>query len=117
MIGQQQIFERIDDIIIKTVISVESILFQAMEMNVPYRTNCFSLFGFDILVDQNLKPWLLEVNLSPSLNIDSPLDLKIKGEMLADLFTLVGIVPLVEIWTIRRISDSLRRYWRARRAY
>jgi hypothetical protein len=62
---------------------------------VPYRSNCFSLFGFDILIDQNSKPWLLEVNLSPSLNIDAPIDLKIKGEMVSDLFSLIGIVPLV----------------------
>jgi len=48
-------------------------------MYVPYRNNCFDLLGFDILIDSNLKPWLLEVNLSPSLNTDSPLDLKIKG--------------------------------------
>ncbi|CAK80151.1 unnamed protein product (macronuclear) [Paramecium tetraurelia] len=93
-INEQQIFERIEDLIIKTIISVESAIFQACEMNVPFRSNCFSLFGFDVLVDQFLKPWLLEVNFSPSLNIDAPLDLKIKGEMLADLFTLIGIVPL-----------------------
>ncbi len=37
--------------------------------------------------------WLLEVNLSPSLNCDSPLDLKIKSNLISDLFTLIGIVP------------------------
>ena len=48
------------------------------------------LYGFDILVDENLRPWVLEVNLSPSLACDSPVDLKIKGNMLTDLFTLIG---------------------------
>jgi hypothetical protein len=62
-------------------------------MTVPYRTNCFEVLGFDILLDDTIKPWLLEVNLSPSLNTDSPLDLKIKGSMIADLFTMIGVVP------------------------
>lgn len=53
------------------------------------------LFGFDILIDKNLKPWLLEVNLSPSLNCDSPLDVRLKSAMLSDLLSLVGI-PAVD---------------------
>ena len=31
--------------------------------------------------------------MCPSLNTDSPLDAKIKGKMLAELFTLIGVVP------------------------
>jgi tubulin polyglutamylase TTLL5 len=58
------------------------------------RSNCFELLGFDILIDNCLNPWLLEVNLSPSLACDSPLDQKIKGGLIADLFTLAGVVPL-----------------------
>lgn len=84
---------RIDDLIIKSVLSIENTVFSAMEMSVPYRTNCFEVLGFDILLDSLLRPWLLEVNLSPSLNTDSPLDLKIKGQMIADLFTMIGVVP------------------------
>nr|XP_048305197.1 tubulin polyglutamylase TTLL5 isoform X15 [Myodes glareolus] len=50
------------------------------------------LYGFDVLIDNTLKPWLLEVNLSPSLACDAPLDLKIKASMISDMFTVVGFV-------------------------
>ena len=53
--------------------------------------NCFELLGFDILIDECFNPWLLEVNLSPSLNTDTQLDFKVKGNLIADLFNLVGI--------------------------
>lgn len=36
----------------------------------------------------------MEVNMSPSMNTDSPLDLKIKGNMIADLLSLIGVTPL-----------------------
>jgi len=61
---------------------------------VPSSNNCFELLGFDILIDDMLQAWLIEVNLSPSLGCESPLDQKIKGNLLADLFSLIGIVPL-----------------------
>ncbi len=88
------LWEKIEDLCVKTILSIENIVYGAFEMHVPYRNNCFELFGFDILLDSNLKPWLLEVNLSPSLNTDAPIDLKIKGNLISDLFTLVGVVPL-----------------------
>jgi len=53
------IWARIDDLIIKSILSIEHAVFSAMEMNVPYRTNCFEVLGFDILLDDNLRPWLL----------------------------------------------------------
>lgn len=37
------------------------------------------------------RPWLMEVNLSPSLATDSPLDVKIKSNLMVDTFNLVGI--------------------------
>lgn len=93
-INVELLFDKIDDMIVKTIISIESQIFSSFEMQVPYRGNCFEVLGFDVLIDDSMKPYLLEVNLNSSLNTDSPLDLRIKGEMLSDLFTLVGVVPL-----------------------
>ncbi len=31
------------------------------------RQHCFELFGFDFMVDENLKVWLIEVNTNPCL--------------------------------------------------
>jgi hypothetical protein len=32
--------------------------------------NCFAVIGFDVLIDQDLKAWVLDVNNSPSININ-----------------------------------------------
>lgn len=55
------------------------------------KDNCFELFGFDILIDDTLKPWLIEVNLSPSLGCSSPMDYEVKSNMICDLLNLVSI--------------------------
>ncbi|XP_069117326.1 tubulin polyglutamylase TTLL5-like [Argopecten irradians] len=83
---------RIEDVIIKAILSVELPIATACKMFMPFRGNCFELYGFDVLIDDNMKPWVLEVNLSPSLACDAPLDLKIKTNLICDLFSLSGII-------------------------
>uniref|UniRef100_A0A670IFC1 Tubulin--tyrosine ligase-like protein 5 n=1 Tax=Podarcis muralis TaxID=64176 RepID=A0A670IFC1_PODMU len=82
----------VEDLIIKTILSAELVIAAACKAFLPHRGVCFELYGFDVLIDSSLKPWLLEVNLSPSLACDAPLDLKIKASMISDMFTLVGFV-------------------------
>ncbi|KAJ7988645.1 hypothetical protein DPEC_G00311360 [Dallia pectoralis] len=98
---------QVEDLVIKAVLSAELQIATACKMFVPHRNNCFELYGFDVLIDSNLKPWLLEVNLSPSLACDAPLDLKIKASMISDMFSLVGFVcqdPLLRQPTSERIT-------------
>ncbi|EDV21482.1 uncharacterized protein TRIADDRAFT_30320, partial [Trichoplax adhaerens] len=57
---------------------------------VPQVSNCFELYGFDVLIDENLKPWLLEVNFSPALSFDCQADLEVKMPLLNDLFDILG---------------------------
>uniref|UniRef100_X1ZPC2 Tubulin--tyrosine ligase-like protein 5 n=1 Tax=Capitella teleta TaxID=283909 RepID=X1ZPC2_CAPTE len=100
---------RIEDVLIKTLLAAEVPIATACKMFMPFRGNCFGLYGFDILVDENLRPWVIEVNLSPSLAWDSPLDLKIKSNMMADLFSLVGFVcqdPMVRKTPSTKLPDG-----------
>ena len=39
---------------------------------------CFEILGFDIILDDKGKPYLLEVNQAPSFATDSPLDYEVK---------------------------------------
>jgi hypothetical protein len=32
---------------------------------------CFQILGFDIMIDEDLDPWVIEVNRSPSLATDT----------------------------------------------
>lgn len=43
------------------------------------------------MIDQDLNPYVLEVNLSPSLSADSKLDFNIKSNLILDALNLVGI--------------------------
>ena len=48
------------------------------------------MLGFDILIDRKFRPWLIEVNQSPSFATDSPLDYKVKRNVLHDAFYLLN---------------------------
>ncbi|CAH2075153.1 unnamed protein product, partial [Iphiclides podalirius] len=63
----------------------------AQAAGTPPARNCFEFYGFDVLLDESLKPWLLEVNLSPALAADCEADVIVKQPMLHELFDLLGL--------------------------
>jgi hypothetical protein len=40
-------------------------------MYVKHPSTCFQVFGFDVLIDEGLRPWLLEVGRSPEHSVYS----------------------------------------------
>lgn len=90
----------IQDMIIKTIISCETHVSKLVNANVKNRYSCFELLGFDIMLDSEYKPWLIEVNISPSLRSDSPLDSSVKSQLIKDMLNIVGyqIPPKFKSW-------------------
>jgi len=52
---------------------------------------CFEILGFDVLVDHKLKPWLLEINYTPSFRVDTPLDHSIKAGVITDALRIINV--------------------------
>lgn len=54
---------------------------------------CFELFGFDVMVDSQLKPWLLEVNSGPAMSMDSKVDFQVKPDLIRDVIQMLHFEP------------------------
>lgn len=84
--GEQKtndLFGKINDIIIRSLLCVQHVVTQDK--------HCFEVYGYDILIDDALKPWLIEVNASPSLQTDSKEDFELKFNMVNDAFSLLNM--------------------------
>lgn len=52
-------------------------------------SRCIEILGFDFMVDAALKPWLIEVNHLPSFATDSPLDRRIKSQVVGSALSVL----------------------------
>jgi len=52
---------------------------------------CFEILGFDVILDSDCKPYLLEVNHAPSFLGESKIDLDIKYELIKDSLNLLNL--------------------------
>jgi len=82
------VWTRITDLVIKTIVSAEKPLRSLFQQNAKNRYSCFELFGFDILLDADLKPWLMEVNISPSMHSSTQLDHDVKSPLVTEVLNL-----------------------------
>ena len=54
-IDQDLLWNRIYDSIVKCLLSGEESIVNGLRRVLPNRSNCFELFGFDVIIDNNLK--------------------------------------------------------------
>eukprot|EP00826_Nyctotherus_ovalis_P062682 TRINITY_DN9116_c0_g1_i4.p1 TRINITY_DN9116_c0_g1~~TRINITY_DN9116_c0_g1_i4.p1 ORF type:complete len:295 (-),score=66.78 TRINITY_DN9116_c0_g1_i4:67-951(-) len=70
-VDSKKIEEGMHELTAKTLVALEPFITQEYYsvFGNKQRMKCFSILGFDILLDKNYKPWLLEINAFPSLKI------------------------------------------------
>lgn len=125
-----KLWQRIERIVVKTLLAITpdlKIEFQsALPANKP-GPSCFQILGFDIILMNNLKPMLLEINGSPSLRIDSevevspgvmeympsPKDEEVKLPLIRDAMLLVA--PKSKIKYLQRKRRQRLKRQKARR--
>lgn len=79
----RRVYQQIDEILIKSLQSVQKIIINDK--------HCFEMYGFDIMFDSNLKPWIIEVNASPSLTASSQIDYDLKFGLLEDMLHIIDM--------------------------
>lgn len=90
----KKVLHDIKSVILKCIAAVQPMLahtYRSCQPDDVENSMCFEILGFDIFLDDNLKPWILEVNHAPSFTTDSPLDFKIKKSLITDTISLLNL--------------------------
>ena len=53
-------------------LATDTIKAVSRKMDPNRRQNSFEIFGYDFMIDEEMKPWLIEVNTNPCLELSSP---------------------------------------------
>lgn len=78
-----RLFLDIQQVITRSLLAVQQVVIQDR--------HCFELYGYDVLIDSDLKPWLIEVNASPSLTADTEQDYQLKVNVVQHTLDVVDM--------------------------
>ena len=81
---EEHFMARIKDIIIDTILSVKG-----AQLNPNKRKHCFELFGYDFLIDEDFRVWLIEVNTNPYFGVANEYIADLLPKMIDDMTRIV----------------------------
>jgi hypothetical protein len=79
------------EVAVKTLIACESEVFTKLKSLSGSDKCCYEVFGFDMLLNESLFVYLIEVNIYPSMATGSPLDKRIKETLITDALHIKGV--------------------------
>ncbi len=70
---------------------------------------CFEILGFDFMIDDRNKVYLLEINYTPSFSTETPLDHLIKSNLIRDSLVLMNVTPEARDQALKTAKEVLDR--------
>ena len=91
-VNVQELWEKVDNVIVLTVLSAHKFIVAGEKSQCPkiVYPRCFQILGFDILLDEKLNPYILEVNYRPSLDYYRGRERRMKVGMIADAIKIAA---------------------------
>ncbi|CAB0014352.1 unnamed protein product, partial [Nesidiocoris tenuis] len=90
----EKVWSSIDDAIVKTILTALPHMRRHYSACFPTHVDtvaAFELLGFDFILDHKLKPYLLEVNHTPSFTRCTPIDREVKDRLMHDVFEILKL--------------------------
>ena len=82
------LWEKTQELLVKSVLASD----EWSEDKLKYKEdNGFSFLGPDVAIDNEGKPFLLEINAFPTTSVSTPLGVQLKLQMLTDMYRMLGV--------------------------